>query len=206
MWVHNTGTAACERVFAAFKSHRDGLGEAGDDAWDAFTSFLDRTSSDARRIKIDPSLAKSAKEVMDEVYQRAVRPDGTIDLEKVPSAGEIRSAMAGRLARAGLQTHHTVPKYLARQLYRNLHGGMEPPTQWLQNMPGILMDRLEHVGGPGSGTSSIHSLISRQLSPGKKYEPDFIIQNLRQAYDDFGRPDIWKVAEQWLREQGIVVP
>jgi hypothetical protein len=113
-----------------------------------------------------------------------------------------------RLHHLDFHNHHTVPKEWATVLYENTHGpGAVPPggwDAWLNNMPGVLMHRSEHVGG----TSSFHRILGERLPAGTT-DPMDIVSGLQETYaawdSDLG-PKVWAVASKWLRAPNTMKP
>jgi hypothetical protein len=133
---------------------------------------------------------------MNEVYRVAKRADGTIDLTKVPTHAEVvGDVMFGRLKSGQLQSNHTVPKYVQKLF------GINQAVE--DTVPSLILKQVEHTG-PGAG--SFHNILYRYVPkatvPGSLSNAE-LLSKLEQAYTDFGRPDVWEVAREWLRLQGI---
>lgn len=189
--MHNAGRAACERVFGIYAriNRKEGL-----EPWPAFERLLDETASPARRRLVDPNLRLAASEVMDDCYAAATH-GAAPDLAKVPTVARVNYVMSGRRKAADLHDHHTVPIHWAQRLGvpSSEHGGM----------PALLLHRTEHVGVSEGGTASFHRVLSQYLRRDQEYDPEQILDGLRQAYEDVGRPEVWDVAREWLRTRGI---
>jgi hypothetical protein len=96
----------------------------------------------------------------------------------------------------GLQVHHTaVTKWASVLLGRQL-------TQAeLDNMPALLLRKVNHVGKGGSG--AFHAILSELMRSGSTPTKQQILNNLQHAYNEFGQPEVWAVARQWLKNMGV---
>jgi len=76
-----------------------------------------------------------------------------------------------------------------------------PESAW-DNVPGILLTHDKHIGTEAIG--SFHNgCLKKYLQVGNSYNKGAILTGLEQAYNDFGQPNVWKVAKAWLKTQGV---
>lgn len=68
-------------------------------------------------------------------------------------------------------------------------------------MPALLMRKVDHVGKKGSG--AFHAILSAKLPYGSTTEETTILLKLSEAYDEFGQPEVWAVAREWLKTMGV---
>lgn len=193
--MHNTGTAACERVFSIYKRFRD----RGQSPWESYKSVLARTQSAK---DIDPALRKMTKEAFEEIYREARLPDGTYDLTKLPSVRQIDEVAGGRTGAAKLHNHHTAIAHILDVLWENWYPGVPLSPNQIDSMPGFLIDSLEHIGGPGQPARSFHQHVRDLITPTQLTEPideEVIFEGIQDAYDAIGRPEVGEAAIQWLR-------
>jgi len=216
-WVHNAG-AICERLKEIFLRPKN---KEGIDGMPALQRFMEITSPPESRAFADLHLREVFRETMDDVYVRICRtPSGGIDLTKVPTVDELptlRSApdVGVRWSAASIEVHHTCPKYLLERLVQNKYeplGYTEAQitaiVEDLKNrMPGYLVHEIDHrvqaVASAGPGTGSFHSLLRRRLPYGSDFDTVRIDDQLQAAYQQWGRPEVWEVAREWLRSPGI---
>ncbi len=182
--------------------------------WDTFVVMLEKTNSTTVRRTFDKDMGDIVDALMEAMYKDAVGPGGVVDLTKVKSVQHIKefkeTPLGHRLWYLDRDNHHTVPKQWAKQLYINMHGEQAVPPggwdAWLDDMPGFLMHRSEHVG---PGTSSFHKILTEIVANDPPTNNAEILQRLNQAYGQWnpGDPelgsDVWKVAKTWLEGQGI---
>jgi hypothetical protein len=125
----------------------------------------------------------------------ATRPDGTVDLTTFPTYNELDAKLMGRRTFPG-QTHlNTNAHHLARKDFSRAFG--IPENQW-DNTPAALLPKDAH--------GRFEYDILQPLLPVKKagqapYGPAdraLILQRLEEAYIDFGRPELFPLARQWL--------
>ena len=90
--------------------------------------------------------------------------------------------------------HHTAVSRWAEALL-----GRSLSQDELDKMPALLIRKVDHSGKKGSG--AFHSILPAVPPPGMS-EADMLLR-LQQAYADFGRPQVWAVARQWLRTKGV---
>jgi hypothetical protein len=70
----------------------------------------------------------------------------------------------------------------------------------LDNMPALLIRKVNHSGKKGSG--AFHAILDADL-PSNTADKQQILDSLKQAYTEFGRPEVWTVARQWLTNMGV---
>jgi len=206
VWVHNTGPA-CQRAFAIIERIKRQYPDSSH--WDAFQEFLWRTASDGRRKATDPAMTGVVRILMETTYADAILPDGTIDLTKVKTVSEIRAfrnqAVAqDRLPGDVLHNHHVVPQEWARVLYKQVHG-TEPTQQWLDSMPGWLMEIKDHVPD-GYGSASFHDILRNEMRGVDLDDTEDVLVRIERTYghwDSEVGPDIFRIAVKWLETQGI---
>jgi hypothetical protein len=193
VWVHNAGAGLCERVFSLYQQIVD-THALQDSPWEAFKLLLQKTATTSKRI--DAALPDTVDEVMRKAYAAAKRADGTIDLAKVPTHAEATAAMAGRMASGTLQSNHTVPRYVQK-----LFGITDPAVQ--DTVPSLILKQIDHTGaGGGSFHNILYQHIPRDAAVGQ-FTNQELLGKLRDAYTEFGRPDVWDVTQEWLRQKGI---
>jgi hypothetical protein len=117
-------------------------------------------------------------------------------LTAVPSHAEVIEIMGGRLKAGELQSHHTVPKYV-----QELFGITNETVQ--DSVPSLVLKQVDHTG---KGAGSFHNILYKYIPKGTKagqLNNGQLLAALKQAYTEFKRPDVWEVAEVWLRSHGI---
>ena len=214
VWVHNAGNGLCELVFTVYQNITQ-ANNLQDDPWSAFKLLLAKTSNMADRI--DAAMPKTTKDVMRRMYQKAIKPDGSVDLSKVPSVQEIYETcytwdptaygkgawVNARVSRGSyFENHHTTPKEWIKKLF--------PDRQFsnteLDSMPGILIPRNEHnLTNFGGDELSFHNILNRLL-PKDTADQATILERLEEVYTDWDPelgPQIWKTTREWLREEGL---
>jgi hypothetical protein len=79
-------------------------------------------------------------------------------------------------------------------------------------MPGMLIQRKDHVGIDEEGLASFHDRLIREgelptPAPGSQGRVPFsrekVLGGLRDTYVRWNRVEIWTVAKQWLQSVGI---
>ncbi len=207
LWVHNK-SRPCERAFAIvteIKNENSGISH-----WDAFDEFMERTDTPERRKTVDQVLDGVVEALMDASYREAVRPDGTVDLSQVRSWQQIHETRAPdmpgrRLAGLDLENHHTVPQFWAARLFR-LSLGRDPVPGELDEMPGLLIDKVHHRLRNRPNSASFHHVLDARLPMTEIFSANEILDSLEVVYSewdaDFG-PVVWQVAQEWLRTKGI---
>ena len=145
---------------------------------------------------------------MDEAFKKAVRPGQPIDLSLVPTHAEVKatlnadSVLGGLLAKAGMESHHTFPKYVQKLL-----GITDPTIQ--DTTPSLVLRIADHQNSPGSFHSIINELIPKRSLPGQ-FSRQELLDRLEQAYVGFGKPEVFQAAKAWLLYveslQAVVLP
>jgi hypothetical protein len=154
---------------------------------------------------------------MQRVYKQAINPTtGAVDLSVVPKVKDVYEAIGATwnpaafggnggwvgsrfgkgLGDYGLEVHHTsVTKWAQVLLGRDL-------TQAeLDNMPALLIRKVNHSGKKGSG--AFHAILSDLMPYNSTVNKQEILDNLQEAYTRFGQPEVWSVAREWLTNMGV---
>jgi hypothetical protein len=71
----------------------------------------------------------------------------------------------------------------------------------IDDMPALLLRKVNHMGEEGSG--AFHAILTKLMPYNSTTNKQVILDNLQQAYDEFGRPEVWAVARQWLKNMGV---
>ncbi len=204
VWVHNIG-AVCEKLYSLFEHVRTGENL---DRWDAFRRVMEETKM--IQPEVDVALPDFANEVFAKIYA-----DAAGDVNKVPTAKEVYEAMGAvwnpnafggkggwvgsRHALVDMQNHHTAVTEWTQKLI-----GRKLSQAELDDMPALLLQRVDHTGKHGSGAfHAILDVIMRDHPPQSSAD---ILHNLQQAYSDWDStegPAVWNVAKAWLQSKGV---
>ena len=71
------------------------------------------------------------------------------------------------------------------------------------SVPSLVLQRIQHTG---PGAQSFHAILYSKIPAGTRagqFTNAQIIQLLEETYTEFGRPDVWPAAAEWLRLRGI---
>jgi len=188
VWVHNAG-GLCERMFSLYQQIVDTRG-LQNQPWEAFKILLEKTAGMSKRI--DKALPDTVNEVMTQIYQKAVRADGTIDAAvEVPSYADVKAVMSGRLKPGNLQVNHTIPRYVQKLL-----GITDTAIQ--DSVPAEILEQADHTGkGPLSFHNILYKYIPLRTLP-QQYSNAQLMSLLQQAYAEFGEPNVWTIANKWF--------
>ncbi|CAG1001996.1 hypothetical protein PHYC_02960 [Phycisphaerales bacterium] len=156
-----------------------------------------------------------------------------VDLNRIPKIGDIMAlkyvTFPERLKHVGLAGHHVDPKYLVKMLIAEKNptwtaSQIEARLGAIANdMPGLLVHAVDHTGTPRQGSASFHSILSRStqngghglrpvkwlpddptaIPTGPPYSSQSIFDGLRQAYADWGRPEVGAAAFKWFEQAGL---
>ncbi|MDB5290087.1 MAG: repeat protein, partial [Phycisphaerales bacterium] len=195
VWVHNLASGLCERMFSLYKQIVDTRG-LQEQPWEAFKLLTEKTAGMSE--KIDAALPDTVAEVMEQVYKKAVRADGTVDLTKIPTVKQMREVIAGRGANALIDAHHTAVQAWTRKLIPGI------TQEQLDSMPGLLLRRIDHR--ISESESAFHAILQRLLPYGSTTDKATILSKLEEAYNTWDPKDgpiVWKAARQWLRQNGV---
>ncbi|MEM7228669.1 MAG: polymorphic toxin-type HINT domain-containing protein, partial [Planctomycetota bacterium] len=213
LWVHNT----CGDPFANAFAVVEKLLPTSPSHFDAFQTALEKTSVGAARRRFDAGLPELCDALMVAMYREAQDVDGFVDLAKLKSAGELkafRGTTAGaRLLGKDLDIHHIVPQQWARAFYKMNHG-VEPPAGWLDEMPGLIVNRHLHQHA-SPGTASFHNIARQRINEAVSEMADLndideareaLMEALHTAYvqwdPEYG-PLYSAAARQWLESNGL---
>src|SRR5690606_30281987 len=187
VWVHNQGDGLCERVFSLYKQIVDTRG-LQNESWEAFKVLAEKTAHMSERI--DAALPKTTDVVMRQAYAEATPINAPVLLEKVPTHHEVtREVLYGRLKNAKLESNHTIPRYVQKLLGITDHGIQD-------SAPSLILRIGEHQNAPGSFHDILYGYIPKDTAVGDFTEQQ-LLSLLEQAYQDFGRPEVWSVAREW---------
>jgi len=206
--VHNACTAPFENAFAVISKIR----ATNDDIWSSFVEALERTATPPLRARFDAGMPEVCDALMAAMYRDAIQGDTTVDLSKVQSVGDLKafraSPIGGRLRGHDIDIHHVIPQELATILHR-LKFGKDPSREWLDSMPGMLVNKHLHRYG-SDGTASFHQIMRQKLATvmediNAPIPPDemraSILASIAHAYDtwdpQYGK-DFWVVARAWV--------
>ena len=194
VWVHNAG-GLCEEASSLFK-HITEIGGLKDQPWEAFKQLMATTAGLGK--DINAALPDTVAEVMDLVYAKAIKADGTVDISKIPTVREMKMVMAGRGEEALIDVHHTAIQAWTRILIPGISQAE------LDEMPGLLLKQADHRIGYGEG--AFHKILNDLLPYGSTTNKDHILSQLQAAYAEFDRPNVWKAVQAWLITKGVLVP
>ncbi|HEY3332325.1 MAG TPA: polymorphic toxin-type HINT domain-containing protein [Capsulimonadaceae bacterium] len=190
VWVHNSSTAPCEMLKVAYVAFRD----KGVEPLEALNKIL--AGSKIR----GPVIAKAAQACTEDCIADAIASN---DISRVPSYSKIRAVVKGHctptpgfeddeiLAGCNIQAHHIVPKWIQKTL--RITG------DW-NDVPAALLTRDEHLG---AGGGSFHNILDRYLHEGSTYSAQEVRDGLENAYKDLGRPELYTIADKWLKLKGL---
>ncbi len=214
VWVHNRADDACEQIFSIYEKIKDRENLEGK-PWTAWRKTLEKF--DARRVKIKSiALFGALTRVQRDLYAKAANTADNVTAIELVRFSRLKTAMTSRLQDNYLEVHHVFPQRYAKVLYKRLYDTNEdPPTAWLNSMPGLVMPRTRHNGRitiPGEAT--IESLIRNQFadlteSQIRTLPQDQFLLRLSGAYDEmnaiYGDVDgidynqVWSLGERWFQ-------
>ncbi len=105
------------------------------------------------------------------------------------------------LKKAGLNRHHGFPVEYSQKLNGD---GLGFPVIDPDDTPCMLLTK-DHNGNLG-GSDAFHAILNHIENGVTPTTVDAMVNNLRRAYVDFGRPDMIHVIEDWLRANGRLPP
>ncbi|MEM9108896.1 MAG: LamG-like jellyroll fold domain-containing protein [Planctomycetota bacterium] len=211
VWVHNRGDG-CEYVASLFNhiQKRDGL---EDRDWDAFVKLIDETANDPqRRSKIDSHLVQTVLAVSRSAYKKAadrVRAGESWAQvqDLVPTHGQIKQLLAGRMEFSLLESHHTAIRAVTAELLKRKHpdtygtwGAVnktktEPrdprwDTELFDDMPAVLLDQAYHTRKDSRqlipNFRSLHRVVNEIVDPIRRdatSSADDILDSIERGYE-----------------------
>ncbi|MCB1694461.1 MAG: Hint domain-containing protein, partial [Pseudomonadales bacterium] len=213
LWVHNSCSAPFENAFALITRIR----KTNTDQWSSFVEALEATASPARAARFDAGMPEVCDALMAGMYKEALSLGEAVDLTKVRTVAQLKafrlSPAGNRLRGHDIDIHHLVPKEYATLLYRIRHG-KEPTREWLDSMPGLLVNKHLHRQST-EGVSSFHQLVNTRIanavdalpSPASPEElRTSILGAIAHTYQEWDPEyglDFWVVARGWLQANDL---
>lgn len=200
--------------------------EEGLTLYRAFERYLVRNNAAEERKLVDPGLSELTEKVFTQAFEEAAQA-GEEGVSRVPKVRDLEDLITtltdpvhglnGRFRPAGMEVHHSTPKYLLRMLIDHAHPGWTETqidaefARLADEMPGMLVDRVDHRGKLGEG--GFHAIVNSKRENGGvglgplgrngRYPRSDILAGLEDAYGQWGRPDVWQVTRRWLVQQGL---
>jgi hypothetical protein len=213
IWVHNTCSAPFENAFAVITKIR----QNNPDHWSSFVEALEATAGPARAARFDAGMPEICDALMTGMYRDALAIGESVDLSKVRTVAQLK---AFRLTPAGnrlnghdIDIHHIVPKEYATLLYR-IKYGKDPSREWLDAMPGLLVNKHLHRQST-EGVSSFHQLLNVRVTnaidalPNPASAEDMrssVLGAIAHTYNEWDPQygiDFWVVARGWALANDI---